>query len=123
MTVPPFDHLRLGRLEDVVLVEVMTKDLRGPELALELSAELNRVVTAPNAGEHFLLDFGHTSYLSSTGFAVIVKVVNQIKTSGRQVKICSMDPDVRIGAEIIGLDRIVELYDDRDSALDAFSRS
>lgn len=123
MSLPAFHHIRLGMLKDVMLVEVLTKDLRGPELAQELGAELTRAVTARDDVTRFLLDFRHTSYLSSTGFAVLVKLVSQVQASGGQIKVCNMDPDVRVGADIIGLGGLVEIHESEDSALRAFEQA
>ena len=40
MSSPDFQHLRLSMVNDVAVVEIRTKDLQGPVLARELSAEL-----------------------------------------------------------------------------------
>jgi anti-sigma B factor antagonist len=58
--------------------------------------------------------------LSSTGFAVLFKLVTQAKAEGREVKFCNMHPDVRIGADIVGLGRLVEIHESETTALQAF---
>src|SRR4051812_11796368 len=106
-----FQHLRLSMVEDdLVHVEIMTKDLMGPEHAQELGAELSRVA-AQDWAKRMLLDFHRTTYLSSTGFAVLFKLVSQAKANGRQVKFCRMHPDVRVGADIVGLGKLVEIHE------------
>ena len=122
MTTADFQHLRLSMVKDVAVVEVLTKDLRGPELAQELGRELTAVAGQEWAGR-ILVDLRHVRYLSSTGFAVLVKLASQVQAAGRQVKLCNIDPDVRIGADIIGLGRVVEIHDSEDSALEAFGRA
>ena len=48
-------------------------------------------------------------YLSSTGFAVLFRVVRDFKAAGGQIKLCKMDEQIRLGAEIVGLEQVVEI--------------
>jgi anti-sigma B factor antagonist len=119
---PDFQHLRLSRVNDVVIVEIVSKDLRGPEAARELGAELS-AVSAQEWAKRLLVNFRPIGYLSSTGFAVLFKLVSQFAAKGGQLKICNMEPGIRLGAEIVGLDKLVEIYDSEASALAAFAKA
>jgi anti-anti-sigma factor len=116
-----FQHLKLSMDGNVALVEIMTRDIQGPELARELGNEL-ALVLAQDWARKILLDFRRVAYLSSTGFAAIFKLVSQAKAEGREVRICGMEHGVRLGAEIIGLPKVVEIHDDEASALNGFAR-
>jgi anti-anti-sigma factor len=119
---PEFEHIKLSRVNDVVVVEVISKDLQGPAAARELGTELSRV-SAQDWSKQLLLNFHKISYLSSTGFAVIFKLVSQFTAKGGQLKICGLEPGIRLGAEIVGLDKVVEIYDTESKALAAFKQS
>lgn len=119
MSQPDFRHIKLSMVKDVVLVEVLSTDLQGPALAQEFGVELSTVAVQEWAHQ-ILLDLRKLHHLSSTGFAALVKFVNQVQSLGKQVKFCNMDPDVKIGADIIGLGKVVELHADESSALHAF---
>ena len=119
---PEFEHLRLSRVDDVVIVEIISKDLRGPEAARELGAELS-LVSKQEWAKRLLLNFRRIGYLSSTGFAVLFKLVTQFAASGGQLKICDMEPGLRLGAQIVGLDKLVEIYDSEASALAALAKA
>jgi anti-sigma B factor antagonist len=119
MTTANFDHIQTSMVGDVAVVEIVAKDLRGPDAALELGAELT-AVAAQEWAKRLLINFRHVRYLSSTGFAVLVKLLSQANDSDQQVKFCAMDPDVRIGADIIGLAKYVDIHDTEASALKAF---
>lgn len=114
-----FKHIQVSMVKDVAVVEIIAKDLRGPELALELGGELT-AVAGQEWAKQLLLNFRDVRYLSSTGFAVLAKLLNQAKATGQQVKLCELDPDIRIGADIIGLSKYVEIYDHEAAALKAF---
>jgi anti-anti-sigma regulatory factor len=119
---PEFKHLRLSLLDDVVLVEVMSADIQGPDRAKEFIAELDAVVEQQDATP-ILVDLSRTSYLSSMGYSALFKMVKHAKERRRPVKFFDMHPDVRVGAEAIGMPLVVEICDGRQSALAALKRA
>jgi anti-anti-sigma factor len=112
----------MSRVKDVVLVEIISKDLQGPDAARALGAELS-LVSAQEWAKRLLVDFKRIAYLSSTGFAVLFKLVNQFVAKGGQIKLCNMEAGIRLGAEIVGLDKLVEIHDSEASALAAFGKT
>ena len=68
-----------------------------------------------------LLDFSKIDYFSSSGFAVLFRLVTDAKRIGLKLKLCSMDGAVELGADIVGLNKIVEIHPTQDSALKAFA--
>jgi anti-anti-sigma factor len=117
-----FQHLKLSMVKDVAVVEIRTKDIHGPQLAQELGHEL-ALVTAQDWARKLLIDFRRVGFLSSTGFAAIFKLVSRAKAEGREVKLCGMEHGVQLGAEIVGLPKVVEIHKDEASALRAFASS
>jgi anti-anti-sigma factor len=122
MSRPDFQHLRLSMVKDVAVVEIRTRDLHGPMLAQELSAEL-ALVTAQEWARRLLVDFRRVTYVGSTGFAALFELLSRVRAEGREVKLCGMENGVRLGAEIIGLSRLVEIHDDEGAALRTFARA
>jgi anti-sigma B factor antagonist len=122
MSSPDFQHLRLSMVKDVAVVEIRTRDLQGPTLARELSAELARV-TDQEWATRLLVNFRRVTYLSSTGFAALFQLVSRARAEGREVKLCGMETSVRLGAEIVGLENLVEIHDDEAAALRTFARA
>ena len=117
-----FQHIQLNMVKDVAVVEIRTKDLHGPTLAKELGAEL-ALVTAQEWARRLLVNFHRVAFLSSTAFAALFKLVARAKAEGREVKFCGMQPGVRLGAEIVGLDKIAEIHEDQGRALLAFAQA
>jgi anti-anti-sigma factor len=122
MSAPEFQHIRMSMVKDVVLVEIVSTNLQTPKPAQELGAELNQVAQQDWA-KRMLVDFRKIRYLSSTGFAVLFGLVTRAKAAGREVKFCNMDPDVRVGADIVGLPGLVEIHESEESALRAFAQA
>jgi anti-sigma B factor antagonist len=119
---PEFQHLKMSRVNDVVVVEIISKDLQGPAAARELGTELS-LVSGQDWAKQLLLNFRRIRYLSSTGFAVLFKLVSQFAATGGQLKICGLDPAIRLGAEIVGLDKVVEIHESEATALAAFKKT
>jgi anti-anti-sigma factor len=119
MSSPEFKHLRQSMAGDVAVVTIATKEFHGPYAASELGEEL-ALVLAQDWAARVLVDFGRVGFLSSSGFAKVFKLVSQAKVAGRDVKLCNMDPVIRMGAEIVGLDKLVEIHDSESAGLRAF---
>ena len=120
MSNPEFQHIRLSMAKDIALVEITTKDLQGPKLAKELGSELGQVIRQDWANR-VVVDFHRNRFLSSSGFAVLFNLVNQVKTAGREIKFCGMVPEIRLGAGVVGLDKVVGIYESEEAALQAYS--
>jgi anti-sigma B factor antagonist len=117
-----FEHIRLSRVDNVVLIEILSGDVQGPDRATRFSAELIAVADQESA-DSILLDMRRCVYFSSMGYSALFKLVKQAKERQRLVKFCNMHPDVKVGADIIGLYHVVEIYDSRESALEAFGHA
>jgi anti-anti-sigma factor len=117
-----FEHIRLSKIDDVVLIEILSCDVQGPDLAARFSAELIAVANQESA-QPILLDLRRCAYFSSMGYSALFKLVKRAKERQRQVKFCNMHSDVKVGADILGLYHVVEVYDCRESALEAFAQA
>jgi anti-anti-sigma factor len=117
-----FQHVRLSRVKDIVVVEIVSKDLQGPTAARELGAELS-LVSAQDWAKRIVLNFHGINYLSSTGFAVVFKLASRVTSLGGQVAVSNMDSGLRLGAEIVGLDKVVPIYDSEAAAIASFDKT
>lgn len=119
---PDFDNIKMNMVDDVAVVEVLAKEVRFPQQAQELSYELGLVV-AQDWARKTLINLNRTKYFSSTGFAVLAGLVKKAKELGHAVKFCGMSDELRVGADIIGLDKLATIYETEDDALAAFAAS
>ena len=122
MTDAEFQHLRLSMVKDVAVVEIRTQDIQGPQLAQELGTELALVI-AQDWARRVLVDFRRVAFLSSTGFAALFRLVSRAQAEGREVRLCGMGAGMRLGAEIVGLDKVAEIHQNERSALAAFAQA
>ena len=122
MATPDFQHLRLTMVGDVALVEILTPNLQGPKVGMELGSDLARLLDH-NDARRILLDLREAAFLSSSTFAALFKLVNKVRADGRTVKFCGMAPGVFAGAEVVGLPKMVEIHQDQQTGLRAFVSS
>jgi anti-anti-sigma factor len=122
MSTTDLQHVELSRLKDVVLIEITTRDFHGPDTARELSAELARVAAQDWAGR-LLVDCKKVRFLCSTAFAALVGLVKRCADSGKPLRFCAMAPEIFLGAQIIGLDKLSHIDDSEAAALAAFSQA
>ncbi len=117
---PEFELLALNMVGDVAVAQLTTHELRFPSQAQALSYELGLVASQDWAAKT-LIDLSRVHYIGSTAYAVLAGVVKRAAELGHAVKLCGMSRDVRIGADIIGLDRLVDIRATEAEALAAFA--
>jgi anti-anti-sigma factor len=116
---PGFKHLRLRQVDGVVVIEMLTKDIQGPDLAREFIAELMMVVEQDEC-KPIVLNLRRARHFSSMGYAALFKLVKSAKERERPVRFCNMHEDVRIGGDIVGIPLVVEIHNSEDAAVRAF---
>jgi anti-anti-sigma factor len=112
--------MQWSRVDGVAVVEILAREIQGPEAAAVLGEQLGALL---RSGEtRLLLDFGRTQVMSSTAFGALLNFWKQVDAAHGELRICSMDPSVRFGADILSLGQYIPIHDDRPSAMAAFAR-
>src|SRR5689334_15714653 len=120
MSTGEFQHIKANMVGDVAVVEVLPGELRFPPQANDLGDELT-LVAGQDWARHLVINLKHTKYLSSTGFAILFKLVKQAGEKGSVIRFCELDREVKLGAEIIGLDKVATIYDTEEEAIQSFA--
>jgi anti-sigma B factor antagonist len=102
---------------EVLVIEFLSPEICGPLYGRELGAQLDSLIR-PGAPRNFVIDFSNVRSLGSTAFGEIADFVRRV---GR-VRVCHLDPMLRLGASLIGLDDWVEFCDSRRQAIRAARR-
>lgn len=68
----------------------------------------------------FLLDLENIVYMSSSSLGFIITLYQQLKKQGGRLKLMRAQPSVSNLIEITRLDRILEMFDDPETALQSF---
>jgi anti-sigma B factor antagonist len=66
--------------------------------------------------EKILIDFEELNYISSAGLGVILSHLDEFEEKHIKLAICSMKPKVANVFEILGVDRLLNIYGNRSEA-------
>ncbi len=103
----------------------ITTEMAGPVLLARLAGDLDRDADAPLsklegslAGvEGVVLDFAGTGFISSSGLALLVRLVSAAGGGGTAVAAIGLDDHYRHVFEITHLDQFIAVTDDQEAAL------
>jgi anti-anti-sigma regulatory factor len=121
MSIPEFKHVVLRNVDGIVVIEMVTRDIQGPDLARDFIAELMAVVELDDR-KPIVLNLRRAFHFSSMGYAALFKLVKSAKERNRPVRFCNMHEDVRVGGDIIGLPLVVKIHDSEESAVKDFEK-
>jgi anti-sigma B factor antagonist len=111
-------ELKVTQDADVTIIEILTR--RIPVDAGE-SFEQNVVRTVNGlADPKVLLDFRDVDFISSAILGKLIKLNGRVNDRAGQLKISGLSPRIAEVFRITGLDKLFDIYDDRDKAIKAF---
>lgn len=106
----------VNREGDVTVVDVDGQLIVGnrQELKQQVLDELEK-------GERkFLIDFTNTGYIDSSGLGVLVSLSKKIREQGGEMRLASLNSDLRVLFELTKLDTLFRIADSREEGLQGF---
>jgi anti-sigma B factor antagonist len=107
---------QVNREGDVVVVDVNGQLIVGnrQELKQKVLEEVE------GGGRKFLIDFTETGYIDSSGLGVLVSLSKKIREQGGELRLSSLNDDLRTLFELTKLDTLFRISDSRAEALQGF---
>ena len=101
--------------------DVVTIDVEG-QLIVGNRQELKQKVLQELEGgaRKFLIDFARTGYIDSSGLGVLVSLSKKIREQGGELRLASLNDDLKTLFELTKLDTLFQIADSRDRALESF---
>jgi len=107
---------RVSRNGEVTLVEVEGQLIVGNRQELK-----QQVLDQLEAGDRkFVIDFSNTGYIDSSGLGVLVSLSKKIREQGGELRLSSLNEDLRTLFELTKLDTLFRIADSKDKALQGF---
>lgn len=98
---------------DVCVVDVEGQLIVGNRQELK-----QKVLDEIERGERkFLVDFSQTGYIDSSGLGVLVSLSKKIREAGGELRLASLNDDLKTLFELTKLDTLFHIAGDRDEAL------
>lgn len=101
---------------DVSLIEVEGQLIVGnrQELKQQVLEQLE------DGDRKFVIDFAETGYIDSSGLGVLVSLSKKIREHGGELRLSSLNEDLRTLFELTKLDTLFRIADDKQQALEGF---
>ncbi|TVR63656.1 MAG: anti-sigma factor antagonist [Gemmatimonadales bacterium] len=101
--------------------EVVIVDVEG-QLIVGNRQELKQAILAELEGgsRKFLVDFTNTGYIDSSGLGVLVSLSKKIREQGGELRLSSLNEDLRTLFELTKLDTLFRIADSREEGLQDF---
>ena len=101
---------------DVTLIEVEGQLIVGNRQELK-----QQVLEHLEGGDlKFVIDFANTGYIDSSGLGVLVSLSKKIREQGGELRLSSLNDDLRTLFELTKLDTLFRIADDKGQALEGF---
>ncbi|MFP4379878.1 MAG: STAS domain-containing protein [Candidatus Sumerlaeia bacterium] len=72
------------------------------------------------ANRNLILNFGPVSFIDSSGCGALLSCLRQLNARDGDLKICNASRPVKTVFELVRLNRVIEIYPDCESAVQAF---
>ncbi len=107
---------QVSRNGGVTLVEVEGQLIVGNRQELK-----QKVLGHLESGDRkFVIDFSSTGYIDSSGLGVLVSLSKKIREQGGELRLSSLNEDLRTLFELTKLDTLFRITDTKEQALDGF---
>lgn len=73
-----------------------------------------------NGDRKFVIDFSNTGYIDSSGLGVLVSLSKKIREQGGELRLSSLNEDLRTLFELTKLDTLFRIADTKEQALEGF---
>lgn len=80
--------------------------------ASQFREEINECVA--NNAEIIIVDFQDVTFMDSSGLGALVMSLKTIKTAGGQIFLCSINDQIRMLFELTNIDRVFEIFPNRE---------
>ncbi len=68
----------------------------------------------------FILDFNNVEYLSSAALGKLITLDKKVKSNGGTLRLCNVRPEIYEVFAITRLNKLFQMYDDQEKALEGF---
>ena len=107
---------QVSKSGDVSLIEVEGQLIVGNRQELK-----QQVLEQLEGGDQkFVIDFANTGYIDSSGLGVLVSLSKKIREQGGELRLSSLNEDLRTLFELTKLDTLFRITDDKAKALEGF---
>ena len=112
--------LNLQEKDDVVVVTFQDLRILDQAQITEIGEEFKNLTLQSAADHKLLLNFDRVQFMSSSMIGQILRLSKMCKKDKVKLKLCSICPNIMEVFNLMGLRKVLDIYDTEQDALEAF---
>lgn len=112
-------RIDIEKIGDVTVARFVDKKILDENNIQVIGNQLFSLVEDDGA-KRIILDFSNVEYLSSAALGKLITMEKKVKQAGGKLRLCSIRPDIYEVFAITKLNKVFEIKDDVDEALEGF---
>lgn len=112
-------RLEVSEVGEITVVRFTDRKILDATAIEELGGELFSLVETDNR-KNLLLNFTGVEFLSSAALNKLIILDKKVKTHGGRLKMCNLRPEIAEIFSITRLDKLFDIRDNEQTALEAF---
>jgi anti-sigma B factor antagonist len=116
-----YRHIRIDPEGSVTVVRFLDREIRGEAASEDLQRELAQVAAAPKH-DNVLLDLSNVELLTSSALVQLIVFHKMLEANRGRLILCNLRPEVYDVFNVMKLEGMFEIEDNRAEAIEAFKR-
>ena len=108
--------IKIEYVQDTTIATLIDEKILEEMDIMSLGKTLIPLVEATD-GLSLIIDFSNVKFLSSAVLGLLIRISKKIYESGGQLKLCCIDPKILKVFKITRLNKVFDIYKDREKAL------
>lgn len=112
-------RLRVRRLEDVVQIEFLDRNILDEANIQQIGEEVGSLVESIDRPK-LLISFKDVDHLSSAALGTLITISKRVEGRAGQLRLANIDPQIYEVFKITKLDKLFQIHESDESALSSF---
>jgi anti-sigma B factor antagonist len=104
---------------DVTRIELLDRNILEETVIQQIGDEIGQIIDRQET-PRILISFENVEHLSSAALGTLITLNNKIQNKNGQLRLSEINPQIREVFSITKLNKLFQIYDDRDQALSSF---
>ena len=115
--------MEIRDVDDVVVVTLTDVKILDTAAIAAIGEEFKNLTLQAAADKKLVLNFSRVQFMSSAMIGQIMKLYKMCKKDKVILKLCNICPNIMEVFQVMGLKKILDIYDTEEKALGAFTKS
>jgi len=104
---------------EIVKINLLDRNILEEAAIQQIGEEIANLVEA-SANPKLLISFSNVEHLSSAALGTLITINNKVRQKAGQLRLSNIDPQIYEVFVITRLNKLFQIYDDVDQAVDSF---